>query len=440
MLLFVGLCVSGYVWLNRYLAGEEFRTKVSQGVSSALGVQGQFQPFRWSGLSVYSPGFDATGGATSSIDRLSLHELHADIALTAALHGKVEIHLLQIGQVLLSLKEVPPPPAGAATPTPTESKSGTSSSSSPSVRLDTIQVDTVNMTWPRELGGGGSLAGLRLVLKSGDNQTWNAEGTNGTLAVALLPQLQVTQFTLRLNAGRLYLTRSEFRNGGKGSVTASGEVGLGAFPDIDLQFNVSAFPLTPLLPEDWKPKLNGDLDSTLRLTRAGTADALWKIEGKASLAGATLQGMPFQSLLALALQNPLYKNMKFQTASVDYTIGPDRREARNITLESQGCLRVEEGQIADDVTNGDALVGVLKLGVPPANLSLIPGARTQVFTEERGDYVWTPVIIGGTVSDVKEDLTGRLTAAAFSAIGDGVQKGANSVIDGAQKVLNNLFK
>ncbi|SDU06368.1 hypothetical protein SAMN05444156_1749 [Verrucomicrobium sp. GAS474] len=456
MVLFVGVGITGYVWLNRYLAGEEFRTKVSQGVSDALGVKGQFEPFRWQGLSVYTPGFTATGPAASSVDRLSLREIHADIGFSAALHGKLEIPMLEIGQVLLSLKEVPASvpsaavpdaPLAAAAPTPAAA-SKTADASSGQVRLGTIKVATLNMTWPKELGGGGSLSDLQVILKSGDNQTntnWNVDAKGGTLGIALLPQLKVTEFTLRINSGRLYITRSEFRNGSngvKGAVTASGEVGLGDYPDLDLQFNVAAFPLTPLLPEDWKPKLVGDLDSAFRLTRAATPNAPWKIEGKASLAGASLQGLPAQTYIAMGTQDARYKNLKFQTVSLDFTLTPARREARNIIIESQGCIRVEDGQIGDDVLGPptDALSGTLKLGVPPGNLSLIPGARTQVFTEERGDYVWTVVQIGGTVSDVKEDLTPRLTGAAFNSVQETVQKNAGTVIDGAQKVLNNLFK
>ena len=445
MVIFVGLCTAGYIWLNRYLAGEEFRAQVSQAVSGALGVKGEFEPFRWEGLAVYSPGFTATGSPTSSVDRLSLRELHADIGLSAALHGKIQIPLLEIGQVLLSLKEVPPAAPGTAPavpPAPVEVKKDTKNTSSSTVQIDVIRVATVNMTWPAQLGGGGTLSDLQLTLKSSDNQSWLADARGGLLSVALLPQLHVEQFSLRINSGRLYITKSEFRNagGGKGSLTASGEVGLGENPDLDLQFNIAAFPLTPLLPPDWQPKLTGDIDSAFRLTRAGTADAPWKLDGKASLAGAALQGLPVQSLIAMGTQDSRYKNLKFQTASFDFTVTPTLREARNITLESMGCLRVEDGRIGDDVANGDALNGLLKLGLPSGNLALIPGARSQVFTEERGDYVWTPVQISGTVADVKEDLTTRLTAAAFSSLQDAVQKNAAPVIDGAQKLLNNFFK
>jgi len=447
MVVFVGLCVGGYIWINKYLSGEAFRAQVSQAVSGALGVKGEFEPFRWQGLAVYTPGFSATGAPASSVDRLDLREIHADIGLSAALHGKVEIPLLEIGQVLLSLKEVPPP-ASAAVPDVPEAKKPEPAAPSPSsdtsgtVSIGTIRVATVNMTWPKELGGGGSLSNLQLVAKNADGRmtNWNVDAKGGVLGVALLPQLHVEQFTLRLNSGRLYLTKSEFRNTPKGTVTASGEVGLGAFPDLDLQFNIAAFPLAPLLPDDWRSKLAGDLDSAFRLTRAGTPDAPWKIEGKASLAGASLSGLPFQGLLALALQNPNYKNLQFQTASTDFTIGPATREVRNLLLESQGCLRVENGRILDDVAQADALDGTLALGIPPGNLGLIPGAKSQVFTEDRDNYAWTPVRITGTVADVKEDLTGRLTTAAFGAVQEGVQKNADKIIDGAQKVLNGLFK
>ncbi|MEM1297536.1 MAG: hypothetical protein AAGH89_19370, partial [Verrucomicrobiota bacterium] len=72
------------------------------------------------------------------------------------------------------------------------------------------------------------------------------------------------------------------------------------------------------------------------------------------------------------------------------------------------------------------------IGVTPGTLRWIPGAERQVFTENRDGFLWAPLNLTGTTSEPKEDLSGRLIAAA----GEEILKG---LPDGVLKEVNKLL-
>ncbi len=63
----------------------------------------------------------------------------------------------------------------------------------------------------------------------------------------------------------------------------------------------------------------------------------------------------------------------------------------------------------------------------------IPGAERLVFVEDRDGFLWAPLRLSGTTTEPKEDLTGRLVAAAGEAIITDLPTG---LLEGAQELLN----
>lgn len=420
--------VAGYFWVNRYLDSDAFRVLVSSAASKGLGVEGTFEKFRWSGFAIYSGGFAAQGAPGSPVGQLDAKEIHCEINLASALRGVWQLDSLEIGQVQIALRDnsnqPPPPPAPAAQGNAPTGNGG-------SVKINAIHLDAVGLTWPATMASGGSVSGLVVDLKQDDAQGWTVSGARGTLTFASLPPQLIDRVDMRIRPDRLYLTKAALRNaGGGGTVQVAGELGLGEAPDLDLHFNVAGFPITPLLPEDWKAKLFGDLVSDFRVTRAGTPGAPWKAEGAGHLDNARLEALPILDQLASLAKSPEYRMLTLQTVQADFVAGPDAAELKNLVVESSGLARVE-GRIAK---NGDALDGQLRLGLPPGKIALLPGAQT-VFADSRGVYAWTPVQIGGTVQKPEEDLAPRLAAAAVGAI----QQGVGNVINGAADLFRGFL-
>lgn len=419
--------VAGYFWINRYLDSDAFRALVSSAASQGLGVEGKFEKFRWSGFAIYSGGFSAQGTAGSPVDQLLASEIHCEVNLSAALRGVWQLDSLEIGKVQLALRDN----AGAPPPPPAPEAANEGAGGKGSVKIGTVRLDSVSMTWPAAMASGGSVNGLVVELKQEEGGGWTVSGARGTLAFASLPIQQIDRVDMRIRPDRLYLTKASLRNTGGGTVQVAGEVGLGAAPDIDLRVNVAGFPITPVLPPDWRAKLFGDLTSDFALTRPGTPNAPWKAEGNGHLENARLEALPLLDQLASLTKTQEYRMLTLQTVQADFTAGPTSVELRNLVVESSGMARVE-GRIA---RNGDALEGLLQLGLPPGKIALLPGSQT-VFADSRGAYAWTPVQIGGTVGKPQEDLTPRLIAAAAGAIQQGISNTINGAADLFRSFLN----
>jgi hypothetical protein len=427
MVLLAAAVVAGYFWVNRYLASDEFRQTVSRAASRALHVKGEFEAFHWSGFSIYSGGFSGWGAPDSPIDTVTLREMHAGLNLTAAFHGVWQIDRLEIGTLHLALKEVP----ANVRPAPPEPAETAPSFLPSTFRIDTIGIREVELTWPATLAGGGRAAKIAVEMKSSpEGGSWSAEGHGGTFVLARFPAQDIRNFSLRLRPDRLYLTEAALQNAGGGTIHAAGEVGLGDSPDLDLRFEVAGVPVTPLLPEDWRARLFGNIASDFRLTRAAAANAPWKIEGKAHLDDARLEALPLLDQMATLTHTQDYRTLKFQTAEGDFVLGPTRMELDHLAIESDGMVRVEGGI----VRTGEALDGTLQLGLPPARVRGLLGAD-QLFTEPRGLYLWTPVHIGGTMEKPTEDLSPRAAAAVLQ----GLQKGIETPVNQAVDVLRGLF-
>ncbi len=432
MVLFAAGVIAGYVWINRYLASDDFRRMVSQKTSQALQVEGQFEKFHWSGLAIYSDGFSGQGGPSSALDQVLLQQLHANLNLTAAFHGVWEIDQLEVGQLKLTLKEAAPAPATEAPPIPPPAAPGSGLLPS-TFRINTIQLDEVDLSWPTALAGGGTASHIAVQMKGTEGGGgWDVDGKGGTFAMARFPIEEIKDFSLRLRPDRLYLTKSELHNPDQGVIHATGEIGLGDQPDIDLHIDAAAIPITPLLPPDWRARVFGDLNASLHLTRAGTPAAPWHIDGQAHLDNGRLEALPALDQLATFTQTQEYRTLKLQTAETDFALGPDRMEFSNLAVESEGFIRTEGDLV---IQGGDALDGTINLGLPSSRLALIPGAVSQIFTESRGVYVWTPVKIGGTVENPTEDLSGRIVGAMIPAVKEGAQQMINKGVD----LLNGLL-
>ena len=86
----------------------------------------------------------------------------------------------------------------------------------------------------------------------------------------------------------------------------------------------------------------------------------------------------------------------------------ERLELYDIVLASEGLVRVLGKLI---IENG-SLDGSFRVGIMPGVLAHIPGAETKVFERGEKGLLWAPLRITGTIENPKEDLSGRLIAAA----------------------------
>ncbi|MDE1170855.1 MAG: hypothetical protein PW734_06575 [Verrucomicrobium sp.] len=424
---------AGYVWINRYLGSSDFRERVSQAASRALGVEGRFEGLRWSGFSLYSPSFSAAGGPGSAVDRLLVQDIRAGLSLAAAFRGVWKVDEIEVGRLHLSLKKADAGKAVTPAEVPLPESAGRSLLPS-KFQVDRLQFHSVTVAWPAELAGGGSASDVAVEVRH-EEEGWRVDGKKGTLALAALPVQEVQKVSLRIRPGRLYLTEAALKNPGQGTLSLSGEAGIGDASDVDLRGEVSGVPVTPFLPPDWRARFYGNLFSFWRFTSPRLGDGPWRLEGQAHLEEARLEGLPILDQFAAFTRTAAYRTLKFRAFSFDYALVPGQADVKDLEIESEGLARAE-GAISCSFSAGNALDGQVQLGLPASTLSALPGAQSQVFTESRGLYFWAPVHVGGTLDQPTEDLSPRLTTAVRQAVEQKVKQGVESAVDLFRRLIH----
>lgn len=198
-----------------------------------------------------------------------------------------------------------------------------------------------------------------------------------------------------------------------------------------------------LLSDDWKKKLRGELYGKLLLSAEG--GSIRKGSGNLSLQQATLEGLPFLSELSIDGSRP-YRTLVLEKANCRISF-PYTDKRLNITdawlfdevdvRSKGGALRITGHVIIGQ--NGE-LGGTLAFGIPQkymAALTPLGVAREQIFNG-RGDagYAWVNINLSGTLDDPQEDLSVRLTTLLQQAVGQSINKGAESAVN----IFNNLLQ
>jgi hypothetical protein len=102
LLVLVG-AISLYIWVNRWLAGEECRKVVSDLVSKELKIEGSFQTLKWSGFSVYSESFTGRGIAGGSVRNIRAEQIRAELNFSALMRGTWEISVITVARMKVDL-------------------------------------------------------------------------------------------------------------------------------------------------------------------------------------------------------------------------------------------------------------------------------------------------------------------------------------------------
>jgi hypothetical protein len=190
-------------------------------------------------------------------------------------------------------------------------------------------------------------------------------------------------------------------------------------------------PVTPFLPEDWRARFVGGANGVFTVTLTdGTPSA----KGHLTLKNSRLEALPILRTISDFTKMPEFLSIRFQHAEADLEWNPAESKVTNLLLESEKLLKVT----GTGHSLGDTIDAQLRLGVVPNALKFLPGAKESVFTEESQDYLWTPVVVGGTWNNPKEDLSGRLGLAVLGNVQKTLENAAETLKTKAFDALDTL--
>ena len=413
-----------------YLRSEGFRKFVAQKAGVTLRAECDLAPLQFTGTNVFAEGFKAQGGKDAPFASLALDQMRAEISLRRFFEKVWQVEQVDVQRVNLSLTgpraDLPDaPPVGTGTGSAGSSSGGWLPNR---VEIASATVHDTNLAW-----AGGGMRNTTVTAVP-DNGGWKIAGQGGKIEQTGLPALDVQALALLYRAPSLYVNTAEFRQGGVGSVKATGEINFAE--RLDLQVAIRDVNLTPFLSDDWRVRLKGQLsgDVTIRgplpLPAAGP-----EIAGSISLARGELTALPVLDQIALFTGTQQFRRLSLSRASADFRQDGAKLRVTKFVAESEGLIRIE----GDFIVENSTIDGTFQVGVTPSSLAFIPGSREKVFTESRGGYQWAPMRLTGPLNKPTEDLTARLKQAVGEVIVDTAKGAVQDAVKTGKDTIKNAL-
>jgi hypothetical protein len=274
------------------------------------------------------------------------------------------------------------------------------------VYLKRIESEPANVTWQfrGELAG---FFGTRLLITP-QGSDFEYRATGGTVKMALIPNLYLRHIHLLITKTLLTLydldlASSVLAAGSDGSIHGGGGVGIGKDKSVDFNVSFDRLPIRDWLPPNWKEHFAGSGAGAVRWTGKNLKLESSAGEGSLRVSGARIDNLPFLEKLAALAQKKSLEHLRLSDCSLDLAWRYPKIEVKNIALEEKGEFRIE-GAIS---INQGSLGGAIALGVTRKYLDWLPKLE-EIFTRERGGYLWTTVHLSGTIEEPKQDLSPRI--------------------------------
>ena len=402
-----------YIWLRSYLHSDDFRLFISEAMSDVISADVQFEPLNWQGMRVRTVAFNAQGSGI--VRRLDAREVEADMSLSELVHGAWLIRDLRVAelQVAIDLREK----QDVLSVSPSVDKSedqgrGFWVSLLPDrAELQALQISSLGVDLQSESGSFEVIDATVTAERRTGKNVYDMTVSNGLINTPWFEgPLKLDSARARYADKRIYLQEFHSQVYQRGMLSLSGELEgekfelFGTLRDVGVE---------ELIPEDWQKRITGELDTEFKIN--SSEDAVMT-RGELSLNRGVLTALPVLDRIAAYANTHRFRQLHLTEARLKYISSQggrqdakrERLELYDIVLASEGLVRV----LGKLVIENGSLDGRFRVGIMPGVLAHIPGAETKVFERGEKGLLWAPLHITGTIENPKEDLSGRMIAAA----------------------------
>jgi hypothetical protein len=261
------------------------------------------------------------------------------------------------------------------------------------VYLQRVWSERVDVTW-RFRNEKGGFFGTRLLITP-HGRDFEYQANDGTMKLALIPDLPLRHTHLLITKKLLTLYKLELAAGPDGEGVIQGEGTAGTAEDKSVAFKVR-FDQLPI--REWLP-VTGEVHWRGKNPKLETA----LVEASLRVQDGRLRGLPFLQKLASITGKKSIEELELKECSAEVHWDAPTLEIRNIAVEDKGKFRIE-GLVS---VREKSLGGAIRLGVTREYLEWLPRAE-EVFANERGGYLWTTVHLSGTTEQPQQDLSPRI--------------------------------
>ncbi|MCF6310914.1 MAG: AsmA family protein [Verrucomicrobiales bacterium] len=434
---FIGVfAIKGAV--TRYLKSTAFRDQLITAVGEKLHADVELEQLRWEGSTIYADGWRARGHPQAAFAKLEMDGIRA--SFSGVKDKLLQLPEIRINQVTADFSKQGRTPI---TESPLANTDKTNhSGSAPAwlkkwiptgTKIGVVHIEATNLSIHDEHGV------KQVALNSVETQskplagprTWEINARNGELFIRDFPTLSIRHLETRWNQDDLFINDASLIFYETAEISGSGDIQLGAKPQLNFDLKLQHLDTSKLLSSDWQKKLSGQLNADFTLKGSSKDKNGLVSKGSVHLKNGAIEGMPILDLIAQYTKMQRFKRLALHQASADFVKKGDRIEISKLVLQSDGLTRLEGSFVLE---NNQITQGKFQLGVTPGTLRWIPGAKQKVFTRAKDGFLWTPLVISGSLDQPKEDLTARLTGAAIEAL---VNDAPAQATDAAKKILNN---
>jgi hypothetical protein len=394
--------------LTRYVESDGFREELEKQTAKGLHFpDGKYAPIRRTGfLTASSDGFQAKNGrkALTSLDARGITATFNPLGVFLRRWQLDGVHI-QSGEVAIQTYEPKPEPL--------PSKPWYHVFLPNRVYLQRVWSEPVDVTWRFRNEKGGFFGTRLLITPHGRDFEYQADG--GTMKLALIPDLPLRHTHLLITKKVLKLYTLDLAAGpeNEGVVHGEGMAGTGDDKSVDFKVSFDKLPIREWLPVSWKNHVAG----------AAAGDVHWKgknpkletalVQGSLRVENGRVRGLPFLQKLASITGKKSIEALELNACSAELHWENSTLEIRDIAVEDKGKFRIE-GLVS---VRAKSLGGALRLGVAREYLEWLPHAE-EVFSTERGGYLWTTVRLSGTMEQPQQDLSPRIIEALKESPGD----------------------
>jgi hypothetical protein len=434
-LAFVGYFI-GKSRVQSYLRGPEFRRFVSARIGKTLQSDVEFEPFQFSGMTIYSDSMKARGLEGGPFSEMRIDQVRADFSLRRFFDRVWQVESVEAQHVGIKVDGTrlsrPPEPEKLEA----IAEQNTSGWLPNRVEIAQAIIHDFELSWGDLPSTSGALTKLS-VRATPSEGGWLIEGRKGELRAANLPGLNVENIRLRQRDRTLFVNAAEFTAERGGAVRATGEVVFGEH--VDLQGKLDSIDIEPFLSKDWRLRLHGRASGDVRVQSSLPSKGPVTVSGTIELKEGRLEALPVLDEVATFTRTQQFRSLSLTRASARFEQKGNGTQVQDFIAESEGLIRIEGGF---NVVAGQ-IDGLFQVGVSPTTLQWLPGSQDRVFTVAHDGYLWTPMRLTGAVDSPTEDLTSRLVAAAGGAIIEKVESTTRDAIqrgrDAARGALDFIF-
>ena len=382
--------------LTEYVESDAFRRELDKQTSKGLHFEGEYETIRRTGLlTAQTDGFQGRNGV-KAFKTLSTGVVDAKFDPWGIFLRRWELEYIHIPSGKAEIQTYEPKPDNKPP------KPWYAIFLPERVHLNKVVCDSADVTWQLRGRKAGFFETQLLITPYGRDFEYRAEG--GVMKTALVPDLVLRQLHLLITKELLTLYELELAPSAKsnGQIRVSGWAGMKNDKSVSAEMNFSEIPVDPWIPKAWakliKGKASGEVawkGSDMRMESSSGWGEFRIEEGRVA-------GARFLEDVASLIGKPI-EQVSLSRCSLGFEWKYPRVQIKQMDIEADGVFRL---QGTATITN-KRLGGELQLGVAPGYLEWLPKAQ-QVFTRQRGGYLWTTVQLSGTMDDPQENLSPRV--------------------------------